>query len=96
MVGPTNETTYSYQSSMGVQRQLAASMAIEADYGIGEPRRGLRAQHQSERHPATGLNYPFTDITAAPSLTGGVVEPYYPDGFTNYHALQMAFTKRYR
>ncbi len=96
MVGPTNETTYSYQSSMGVQRQLATSMAIEADYVYSGSRAEVYAHNINlSYNPATGLNYPFTDISRRPFPDWGVVEPYYPDGWTNYHALQMAFTKRY-
>jgi len=96
MVGPANKTTYSYQSSMGVQRQLAAAMAIEADYVYSGSRAEVYAHNINlSYNPATGINYPFQDISRRPFPDWGVVEPYYPDGWTNYHALQMAFTKRY-
>jgi hypothetical protein len=96
MVGPTNETTYSYQTSIGVQHQLAASMAIEADYVSALSRAEVYTHNINLSYdPATGANYRFTDISRRPFPDWGVVEPYYPDGWTNYHALQMAFSKRF-
>ena len=41
------------------------------------------------------MNYPFTDISRRPFPDWGVVEPYYPDGWSNYHALQAAYSKRF-
>ena len=96
MVGPVNETTYSYQTSIGVQRQLAASMAVEADYVSTRSRAEVYTHNINlSYNPATGVNYPFTDISRRPFPDWGVVEPYYPDGWTNYQALQMAFSKRF-
>ena len=68
---PTYADPYSYQASIGVQRQIGTTMSIEADYVYtGEPRRGRRAQHQPELQPgdrrelsvhATSAGVPFPD-----------------------------------
>ena len=96
MIGPVNETTYSYQSSIGVQRQLGASMAVEVDY-VSTASRAEVYRHNINLtyNQATGINYPFQDISRRPFPDWGVVEPYYPDGWSNYRALQMAFSKRF-
>lgn len=96
MIGPVNETTYSYQSSIGVQRQLGASMAVEADYVHTSSRAEVyRHNINLAYNQATGINYPFQDISRRPFPDWGVVEPYYPDGWSNYRALQVAFSKRF-
>lgn len=95
MVGPVNETSYSYQTSIGVQRQLTASASVEADYVSTRSRAEVYTHNINlSYNPATGVNYPFTDISRRPFPDWGVVEPYYPDGWTNFHALQMAVYKR--
>jgi hypothetical protein len=96
MIGPVNETNYSYQTSVGLQRQLGPAMAVEADYVYtGSRAEVYRHNINLTYNPVTGINYPFQDISRRPFPDWGVVEPYYPDGWSNYHALQMAFTKRF-
>ena len=46
-------------------------------------------------NPATGVNYPFTDITHLPYPDWGVVSQWFSEGHSNYRALQTALTKRF-
>jgi Carboxypeptidase regulatory-like domain/TonB dependent receptor len=90
-----NEIPYSNQASFGVQRQFGSSMSLEADYVYT----GLRAQNFSINsniayNPATGVNYPFTRIDLRPYPAWGSVSSRLSVGESNYHGLQMAFTKR--
>ena len=67
---------YSYQTSIGMQRQLGDVMAIEVDYVYtgGRHERSARAQPGMNFNltydAATGINYPFTNIArrAVPEL----------------------------
>jgi hypothetical protein len=91
-----NEIPYSNQASAGLQRQIGRSMSFEADYVYT----GLRAQNVSINaniayDPATGVNYPFTRIDKRPYPDWGSVSSRVSIGESNYHALQMAFTKRF-
>ena len=88
---------YSYQSSIGFQRQLGSVMAFDADYIF------TAARHQTVQqdinlayNPATGINYPFTDRTRKPYAAYGwdQVSTSLTEGKDNYQTLQMSFTKR--
>jgi hypothetical protein len=89
------EMPYSYQPSIGLQRQLGNTMAIEADYvyvgfrkaPFGNPNINLTYD------PATGANYPFRDISRRPYPEWDTVNLATPERF-NSHTLQTAFTKR--
>ena len=37
--------------------------------------------------PVTGANYPFTNIATRPYPGWGTVQPWYTEGYSNYHAL---------
>ena len=62
---PDAQVPYSYQSSIGVQRQFGRVMAIDADYIFVATR---HATYQLDvnlaYNPATGSNYPFADRDA--------------------------------
>jgi hypothetical protein len=93
---PYNEIPYSNQASIGVQRQIGESMSFEADYVYT----GLRAQNVSINvnlayDPATGVNYPFTNIAKRPYPDWASVTNRLSIGESNYHGLQMAFNKRF-
>src|SRR5262249_33757582 len=46
-------------------------------------------------NPATGVNYPFSDISRRPYPEYGAIDMWIPtDARSNYHALSTAFTKR--
>jgi len=97
--GPWAEIPYSYQASIGVQQQLAASMGINADYiYTGERKVSWNETGYNinlSYNPATGVNYPFSDISRRPYPEYGAVDMWIPtDARSNYHALSAAFTKR--
>ncbi len=87
---------YSYQASIGVQRQLTSTMGFDADYvymGSRDFPRDLPAN--VSYNPDTGANYPFTEVSRRPIPYLGYVSLTFPGMRSNYHALQSAFTKRF-
>ena len=95
--GPNMTMPYSYQSSVGVQRQVGNTMAVEADY-VYEGRRGFQRDLpvNISYNPATGVNYSFNDLTRRPFPEWGYVSLTANGSRSNSHALQTAFTKRFR
>jgi hypothetical protein len=96
VLGPDFKMPYSHQASVGVQRQLSPTMAVEADYVYA----GHRDQQRDVPinltfNPATGANYPFSDISRRPYPDWGYVSLTVNGARANYHALQTAFTKRF-
>ncbi len=88
-------TPFSYQSSIGVQHQLNATTGIQADYvftGIRDD--AITRNVNLTYNPATGVNYPYTDRTHLRYPQFRNVTQYVPEGYSNYHALQTAVTKR--
>jgi hypothetical protein len=87
---------YSYQASLGLQRQLTSTMGFDADYvyiGSRDFPRDLPAN--VSYNPATGVNYPSTDTSKRPVPYLGYVSLTFPGMRSNYHALQTSLTKRY-
>jgi hypothetical protein len=93
------EVPYSYQSSIGVQRQIGREMAVEADYVFT----GVRAEFNTRNiniayNPATGGNYPLiganVDFSKRPFPAWGSTQLNRSDRRTNYHALQTSLNKR--
>jgi hypothetical protein len=92
---PGLEVPYSYQSSIGLQRQFGATMALQADYVVNNSRHELFQRNINLTYnPATGVNYVSTDATRAVYADWGVVNAYQSEGWSNFHALETAFTKR--
>ena len=88
---------YNYQSSIGVQRQLGTTMAVEADYVYNGGRNEQYDRNQNLTYnAATGANYPFSDISRRPFPQWGQVATVFRAGWSNTHSLQTAFTKRFR
>ena len=95
LASPSSDIPYSYQSSIGFQRQLSPVMAVEADYVfIGSRGQIVSRDLNLAYNPATGVNYTFTDLAHLPYPDWGQVITQMKDGESNYHSLQMAFTKR--
>ena len=95
MASPDSEIPYSHQASIGLQRQVADEMAVQVDYTFNGTRQDFRNQNVNLTYnPATGANYPSTDLSKLydPAFTS-VVEGL-TIGRANYHALQSSFTKR--
>ena len=90
-----SQIPYSYQTSFGVQRQLGTTISVTADYVYT----GSRAGNQSidvnlAYDPATGANYPFTNISKRPHPDWGELDNRLSEARSNYHALLTSFTKR--
>jgi hypothetical protein len=87
---------FSYQSSLGLQRQLGATMAFEADYVYVGPRQIPRSVGNVNLtyDPVTGANRPFRTISTRSFPEWGSVDLTRSADMYNSHALQTAFTKR--
>lgn len=93
---PNVVTPYSWMSSIGFQRQIGTTMAVTADFNFNggrNERQGLPNVNLSY-NPATGLNYPFSDISRRPIPGWGVVIMETMRARENYRGLETAFTKR--
>jgi hypothetical protein len=99
--GPNAEIPYSYQGSIGMQQQLGAAASVEADYVFtGERAAAWNATGHNinlSYNPATGTNYPFSDLSRRPYPEWGRVDNWIQQGArSNYHALSLAFVRRMR
>jgi len=86
----------SIQTSIGMQRQLASDMSVEADYVFTGSRNEHRVQDNANIsfNQATGLPNPISNRALLPYPTWGVVSMYRMVGRSNYNGLQTVFTKR--
>ena len=96
ILSPDAETPYAYQGSIGFQRQLSQSLAVQADYVYTGSREDFYLSNVNMTlNPQTGANYPFSDISRRPYPDYGTVAMYHTGGRSNYHGLQTALTKRF-
>ena len=93
---PNTVVPYSVMSSIGFQRQLGATMAVTADLNMnsGHQERAAYPNVNVSYNPATGLNYPFTDVSRRPIPGWGTIIMESSNGRSNYRGLETAFTKR--
>ncbi|HEY3160364.1 MAG TPA: TonB-dependent receptor [Vicinamibacterales bacterium] len=93
---PWRRLPYSHQASIGIQRQLGTTMAVEADYVYTGGRGEETAYNVNLGYdPATGANYPFADINRRPFPDWGAVYSEALEGWSNSHGLQTSFKKRF-
>ena len=92
---PNVKLGYSWQSTAGVQHQLNDTMSFEADYVWQGSRRELNYRNMNLTYDANGVNYPWPQQEHRPFPSWGRVRTIYSDQEADYHALQMAFTKRF-
>ncbi len=86
---------YSHQASLGMQRQLGEAVGVEVDYVYNGGRNERYERNQNlSYNPATGTNYPFSDVSRRPFPDWGLVGAVFHDGWSNYHGLQTNVTKR--
>jgi hypothetical protein len=87
---------YAKQGSIGFQRQVGSDMSVEANYvytgGAGEE---SSYNINLSYNPATGVNYPYTDISHRPFQDWGIVPFGFLEGYSNYHGLETSFNKRF-
>jgi hypothetical protein len=86
-----------WQSSIGFQRQFAGNTALTADYVYfhGADENVLLPNINLTFDEATGSNYPFTDVNRRFDPLWGIIGMDPKTGWSNYHGLQAAFTKRF-
>jgi len=87
---------YTNQANVGVQRQLGSAMSLATDFVYTKSKDVVSIMDANLAYnPATGANYPFTDLTRRPVRGWGAVNQnvMQPNGPTSY-ALQMELTKR--
>jgi len=93
---PGLEVPYSYQSSIGFQRQIGSDMSFEADYVNNASRAELFQRNINLTYnPVTGVQNPSTTAALAVRPDWGTVNAYHSQGWSDYHALQTAFSKRF-
>jgi hypothetical protein len=97
LAAPDLEFAHSWQSSIGVQRQIGSMTAVEVDYVFIGGRNEIFTRPNSNLtyDPITGVNYPFTDISRRPYPDYGLINQFRSEGWSNYHALSTAVTKRF-
>jgi hypothetical protein len=86
-----------WQSSVGFQRQLAADTALTVDYvySHGADENILLPNINLTYNEATGVNYPFSNQARRFDPLWGIIGMDPKTGWSNYHGLQTAFTKRF-
>jgi hypothetical protein len=93
---PGYSISYSHQASVGVQRQLGPAMAFETNYVFTGSRKEETTRNMNLTYnPATGANYPASDISRRPFPEWGFVLGEWMTGRSNYHAVESSFTKRF-
>src|SRR5258706_7812086 len=86
-----------WQNSIGFQHQVGTTMAVEADYVYSQGRneKDVISNMNLTFNPATGANYPFSDIARRAYPDFGAISMVVRMGRSSYHALQTAVTKRF-
>ena len=85
-----------WQTSLGVQRQFADTMSVEADYvySQGRSEKDTLDNINLSYNPATGVNYPFSNRALLPYPQYGTISMIPHNTRSGYHGLQTSFTKR--
>jgi hypothetical protein len=98
LASPTSSVPYSYQASMGFQRQLGADMAFEADYVYSKSYFNIGGANINVAYDvATGLPYATRQINRLPFPEWGTVSMRRnsPGEDNKSHSVQAGFTKRF-
>lgn len=85
-----------WQSTVGFAHQVGSTIAFEADYiySQGRHEKDVIPNVNLTFNPATGANYPFSNIALRAFPLFGRIEMQAHTGKSAYHALQTVFTKR--
>ena len=87
---------YARQGSIGLERQVGADMSVQANYvftgGRGEE---VDTNINLSYDPATGVNYPSSDIAHRPFQEWAIVPLGLLEGYSNYKGLETSFNKRF-
>jgi hypothetical protein len=94
---PYDKVQNSWQTSIGFQRQFGPVMAVEVDYVYNGSRneKVIQENVNVSFNPATGEPLPYSNPATRPYPLLGIISvtPYM--GWSNYHAVQTALTKRF-
>jgi hypothetical protein len=91
-----HDTSYSHMASFGIQRQLGAQMSFESNFVFTGGRKDEYAPNINlSYNPATGANYPFTDLSRLPFPEWGVVRAEIMAQRSNYRGWESNFSKRF-
>jgi hypothetical protein len=97
-VNPELQIPYSWQGSIGIQKQLADTVGVQADYTYTGSHHILISPDPNMNlsfNPVTGATYPFSDIPRRPFPGFNAVNMRTTEGASSYHAIQAALTKRF-
>ena len=85
-----------WQTSIGIGRQLGSTMAVEADYVYSQGRneKDIIDNTNLTFNQETGVNYPFADRSRRAFPDYGLISMSVRTGRSSYHALQTSLTKR--
>ena len=87
---------YARQGSIGVERQVGSDMSVQANYvytgGRGEE---VDTNINLSYDPATGVNYPSSDVARRPFQDWAIVPLGLLEGYSNYKGLETSFNKRF-
>ena len=85
-----------WQTSIGVQRQIGDVMSVEADYiySQGRAEKDTIDNINLTYSEATGVNLPYTNRAALPYPQYGIISMIPHNTRSGYHGLQTAVTKR--
>jgi len=98
LASPTSQYPYSWQGSMGFQRQLGETMAIEADYVYYKTRYNIGGANINQSwNVETGLPFPFSNVSRLPFPEWGSVSMRRnsPGEDGKSHSVQGGFTRRF-
>jgi hypothetical protein len=85
-----------WQNSIGIAHQMGNTMAFEVDYVYtrGRNEKDIIDNVNLTYNPATGANYPFSDVSRRAFPDWGNISLLVRTGRSAYHGLQTSFTKR--
>jgi len=95
---PYDQVQNSWQTSIGFQRQLSEVMAVDVDYVYNGSRNEKVIQENINLsfNPATGEPLPYSNAAMRPYPLLGIISSTPYMGWSNYHAVQAALTRRFR
>jgi hypothetical protein len=96
IASPYMTMPYSWSSSLGFQRQIGSTMALTSDFNFNGARHERLTLNNLNLtyNPATGLNYPFTDVSRRPIPGWALTQVSVNTGRSNYRGLESSFTRR--
>jgi hypothetical protein len=93
---PDKSVMYSYQGSVGFQRQLTNELAFQVDYAyMGARDYVVRSIANLSYDPVTGANYPSTDASRKPWPDWGHTYFSFDGARSDSHSMVTGFTKRW-